>query len=232
MDAHALWERLRLGPDGLIPVVVVDAKDHRTLMLGYMNEEALAATIDRGLVTFWSRSRNTLWEKGETSGNALEFVSLRVDCDADALLVSARPLGPTCHTGASSCWYRRFDRGALVEDDGPEPTDDPFAALFAVIEDRKAGIGATSADGRSYVQTLMDKGVDKINEKIAEEGAELCRALRRESDERVAEEAADLLFHAFVGLAQRDLTLDAVARVLRRRAGVSGLDEKANRGAQ
>ncbi len=117
----ALWSSLRPDPAGLVAAVVQHADDGRVLMLGYMNEAALAATLTGGRVTFWSRSRDELWEKGATSGNTLALVSMRVDCDGDAILVQARPAGPTCHTGASSCFFTPIDaegrRGP--DDDGP-----------------------------------------------------------------------------------------------------------------
>jgi phosphoribosyl-AMP cyclohydrolase / phosphoribosyl-ATP pyrophosphohydrolase len=230
-----LWSTLApSGPDtgvGLVAAIIVHVDDGRVLMLGYMNREALAATLATGKVTFFSRSKQRLWQKGESSGHTLELRSIRVDCDGDALLITAAPRGPTCHTGASSCFFKplALDSAAYAEpDDGPAPSR-ALDQLWQTILDRKAGRGMTNAEGKSYVRSLLGKGPAKIDEKLREEAAELGHALREESDERVASEAADLLFHALVGLAARELDLADVAKVLRERHGLSGLDEKAGR---
>lgn len=231
----ALWSTLKPDPQsGLVAAIVTHAEDGRVLMLAYMNREALAATFESRKVTFFSRSKQRLWQKGESSGNVLALESLRVDCDGDALLIRATPRGPTCHTGASSCFYKPVDLDTASygdEDDGPVPARErpASAQLWATILARKAGRGMTNREGRSYVRSLLDKGVAKINDKIREEAGELAEALADESDERVANEAADLLFHALVGLAARDLEPADVAAVLRARHGLSGIDEKAGR---
>jgi phosphoribosyl-AMP cyclohydrolase / phosphoribosyl-ATP pyrophosphohydrolase len=247
MDASALWALLRPDPQGLVTTVVQHEHTGQVLMVGHMNAEALAATLARERVTFWSRSRSELWEKGATSGNTLRLRELRVDCDGDALLVRALPAGPTCHTGATSCFFRRVEGDgaqasaagasrtpsaceALPSDDGPPPGPDPtLAHVFAAILERQAGRGMTNAEGGSYVRRLLDQGAAKINAKITEEAAELAQAIAGESDERVASEAAGLVFHALVGLAHRGLHLHDVARVLAGRFGHSGIDEKAGR---
>jgi phosphoribosyl-AMP cyclohydrolase / phosphoribosyl-ATP pyrophosphohydrolase len=228
----SLWAQLSPDDRGLVVAVVQHATTDQVLMVGYMNEEALAATLERRRVTFFSRSRQQLWEKGEASGNTLHLEEVRVDCDADALLVRAQPVGPTCHTGATSCFYRRVEdpASALLEDDGPPPaTDAMFARVFGTVLERKAGRGATQAEGKSYVRSLLQAGVEKISAKVHEEADELCRAVAGESSERVAAEAADLVFHAFVALAHRDVHVRDVAAVFAQRFGRSGLDEKASR---
>jgi phosphoribosyl-ATP pyrophosphohydrolase/phosphoribosyl-AMP cyclohydrolase len=239
VDVEDLWATLRPDSAGLVAAIVVHDGDDRVLMLGYMNREALAATLSRGRVTFWSRSRKTLWEKGETSGHGLELRELRVDCDGDALLVRADPRGPTCHTGASSCFFRpvvaapepgpgETSAWSIGEaDDGPSRS--ALVETFATILARQRGEGMTQREGKSYVRSLLDHGVGRINEKIREEAEELCAALEDESDDRVASETADLLFHALVGLAHRGVDLGAIAKVLRARHGRSGIDEKASR---
>jgi phosphoribosyl-AMP cyclohydrolase / phosphoribosyl-ATP pyrophosphohydrolase len=233
LDASALWARLRPDARGLVTAVVQHDHTGQVLMVGHMNAEALAATLTHGRVTFWSRSRDELWEKGVTSGNTLRLCALRVDCDGDALLVRALPAGPTCHTGTTSCFFRRVegsDAAHLPHDDGPPPGPDPtLEQVFATILERQAGRGMTHAEGSSYVRRLLDRGAPTINGKITEEAAELCQAIEGESDERVASEAADLVFHAMVGLAHRGLHLHDVLRVLAARFGRSGLDEKAAR---
>lgn len=240
MTAQTLWASLAPNSDGLVAAIVTDVADGRVLMLGYMNADALAATLESGHVTFFSRSKGRLWMKGESSGNTLGLRSLRVDCDGDAVLIEAAPKGPTCHTGTTSCFFKpvALDSGSYAErDDGPTPSAPSnmqrdaaaLEQLWATILARKSGEGMTNAEGKSYVRSLLDKGPAKIDEKLREEAGELGQALREESDERVASEAADLLFHALVGLAARDLSPAEVAAVLRERHGLSGIDEKASR---
>lgn len=227
-DAALLWQQTKPDANGLVTAVVQHVDTGVVLMVGAMNREALALTLSRGRVTFFSRSRQTLWEKGETSGNALLLHDLRVDCDGDAVLVRARPLGPTCHTGASSCFFRAWRPPQLERDDGPAPGG-PRERVFEVVLARKAGLGMTQAQGKSYVRDLLAGGATRIAAKIREEADELARALEGESDDRVVAEAADLEFHAMVALALRDLGPDAVAAVLASRMGVSGIDEKSSR---
>ncbi|KIG14526.1 Phosphoribosyl-AMP cyclohydrolase [Enhygromyxa salina] len=233
-----LWSKLAPDASGLVAAIVVNANDDRVLMLGYMNREALAATLSTRKVTFFSRSRRQLWQKGESSGHTLELASIRVDCDGDALLVRAVPRGPTCHTGTTSCFFKTVDLpplgahepvGITGEDDGPGPSAGPIGSLWQTILDRKAGRGLTNRDGKSYVRSLLDGGVERINAKLREEAGELCDALSNETDARVLSEAADLLFHALVGLAARGLEPEQVAAVIRERHGLSGVDEKAQR---
>lgn len=238
---ESLWSTLAPDDKGLVAAIITHARDGRVLMLGYMNREALALTLDSGKVTFFSRSKQRLWQKGESSGNVLALESIRVDCDGDALVVAATPAGPTCHTGADSCFYKRLgisgeDLGTIVgEDDGPAPprhaTDPAVELLWSTILARKAGEGMTNAEGKSYVRGLLDKGIAKINAKIREEAEELAVALASESDEQVHKEAADLLFFALVGLAARDLEPAGVSAIVHERHGVSGIDEKASRGS-
>ena len=231
-----LWSTLAPDAAGLVAAIVVHVDDDRVLMLGYMSREALSATLRSRAVTFFSRSKRRLWTKGESSGHVLELVDIRVDCDGDALLVRARPRGPTCHTGASSCFFKPValppagddapvDYGA--RDDGPPPG--AIDQLWQTILERKAGRGMTNAEGQSYVRSLLDAGVAKINRKLREEADELAAALADEANDRVASEAADLLFFALVGLAARDLSPADVAAQVRARHGLSGIDEKAQR---
>ncbi len=232
--AGSLWVQLRPASDGLVPAIVQHAHTGQVLMLGYMNEQALAATLANRRVTFWSRSRNELWEKGLTSGNTLNLVDLATDCDNDALLVLALPKGPTCHTGRPSCFYKQIANGELHEQDEGLRPDTAVGTIinrvFATILERKQGLGTTSPTGKSYVRSLLTKGASKIGEKLREEAGELADALADETDDRVDSEAADLLFHTLVGLALRDRHPNDVAAVLAARHGISGIDEKAARG--
>ena len=211
---------------GLVPCIVQDAATEVVLMLAWMNAEALRRTRETGAVHFWSRSRQALWKKGETSGHTLAVVELRIDCDLDAVLVRARPAGPTCHTGATSCFFHRDTAvdGEMEDavDDGPPPPI--LHRLAQVIEARRA---ATAE--RSYTKSLLDAGMPKILAKIAEEHGELAAELPAGEDAKVVHETADLLFHVMVGLAARRIPLDAVLTELTRRFGTSGHVEKAQR---
>jgi phosphoribosyl-ATP pyrophosphohydrolase/phosphoribosyl-AMP cyclohydrolase len=197
----------------LTAAVVQHALTGRVLMLGYMDDEALQKTRESGDVWFWSRSKKRLWKKGETSGNVLRLVDIKADCDADAWLVRALPAGPTCHTGSQTCFGT----------DGKEPAPTELEALYQTIVERIAAPAGT----RSYVKQLVEE--KRVGQKIGEEANELAGEIPAGSKERVIAEAADLFFHALVGLAARDVTLEDVARELHRRAGTSGLDEKAAR---
>jgi len=211
---------------GLVPCIVQDAVTDVVLMLAWMNAEALRLTRETAAVHFWSRSRQALWKKGETSGHTLAVVEIRLDCDLDAVLVRARPAGPTCHTGATSCFFHRDAAvdGAMDDavDDGPPPPI--LHRLVQVIEARRA---ATAE--RSYTRSLLDAGMPKILAKIAEEHGELAAELPAGEDAKVVHETADLLFHVMVGLAARRIPLDAVLAELTRRFGTSGHVEKAQR---
>jgi len=183
---------------GLIPAIVQDADTGRVLMLGYMDEAALEATRATSRVTFFSRRRGALWTKGETSGNALVLVSIHVDCDRDALLVRARPLGPTCHTGSASC-FGEVPGGA-------------FDALEAVIAQR-----ATASPEESYTARLLQSGVARMAQKVGEEGVETAIAAMGDREDALVEEAADLLFHLAVllhakGKSLRDVEATLAAR--------------------
>ncbi len=214
-----MWD-LKLDEAGLVTVVVQDRASGEVRMLAHANPEALEATRRTGLAHFFSRSRGRLWKKGEESGNTLRVFEVWLDCDRDAVLYLVDPHGPTCHTGAPSCF---FDRKipSVTETDRGLPV---LAALAQIIERRKA----STAD-ESYTRSLLDKGPRKIGEKLREEADELANALESESDARVVSEAADLVYHALVGLKSRGLTMRDVSRELARRFGTSGHDEKASR---
>ena len=188
---------------GLLPTVIQDATSGRVLMLGYMNREALESTRESGRVTFFSRKRQALWTKGETSGNWLEPVEIHPDCDGDALLIRAIAHGPTCHTGETSCFGRP---------DNPNPGE-IIAELVDVIEARRADL----PDG-SYTAQLFRDGAARVSQKVAEEAVELALEAATGGD-RVADEAADLLYHVLVLLRATAVTPSQVARELARRRG-------------
>lgn len=204
---------------GLAPAVVQDAETGAVLMLAWMNAEAWQRTRDTGLVHFWSRSRQALWRKGESSGHELRVVELRLDCDRDAILVRARPHGPTCHTGRTACFFET--------DDGVDETP-PVAHIVDRLERVLQARRAATAQ-KSYTRSLLEAGMPKILAKIAEEHGELAAELPGGDAGKVVHETADLLFHVMVGLVARDIPIADVWRELGRRFGTSGHDEKAAR---
>jgi len=181
--------------DGLVPAIIQDQKTLKVLMLGYMNEEALRLTEETGNVYFWSRSREKLWMKGETSGNILRVKEIVDDCDSDAILVKVEPSGPTCHTGSVSCFSDAFLR-----------------KLECLIEDRKEKMPE-----RSYTASLFEKGLPEMCAKITEEASEVVAAAFNESDQRLAEESADLLYHMLVLLTEREMGMENVVEELKKR---------------
>ena len=187
--------------NGLLPGVVQDARTGAVLMLGYLNRESLQETIKRRRVVFFSRSRQALWEKGETSGNTLNLVSVVADCDNDALLLRVEPVGPTCHRKTPTC----FGDGQPPERDGL-----PFLAQLQDIIEKRI---AESPEG-SYVAKLYASGMKRMAQKVGEEGVEVALAAQSAGNEELVSEAADLLFHLALLLRARDLSLESVAREL------------------
>ncbi len=204
-------EELAFDADGLVAGIVQDADTGQVLMLGWLSPESLRLTRETGNVHFWSRSRRRLWMKGETSGNTLHLVDLAADCDGDALLLRVRPAGPACHTGTTSCF-----------DDGPGRRLQGFAGLEALWDVIAARAAARPAG--SYTTTLLDGGVDVAGRKVTEEATEVLLAAKdhetgNATDARLAEEAADLVYHLLVLLAERGVAPSSVMGELRRRAG-------------
>jgi phosphoribosyl-ATP pyrophosphohydrolase/phosphoribosyl-AMP cyclohydrolase len=190
--------------DGLVPAIVQDAESGAVLMMAYMNREALEQTIARGRAVFFSRSKQRLWEKGETTGHTLDVVDIALDCDNDTLLVTARPRGPACHNGTLTC-FGDAPRSAA--------TQIAFLAkLEGVIAQR-----ATEKPEASYTARLLDKGVQRVSQKVGEEGVELALAGAAQGEDKVIEESADLLFHMLVLLRARGITLGQVVRMLESR---------------
>jgi phosphoribosyl-AMP cyclohydrolase / phosphoribosyl-ATP pyrophosphohydrolase len=214
---------LKFDDRGLMPAIVQDFLTGQVRMCAFVNREAIARTVETGRATFFSRSRGALWEKGETSGNTLHVRELYVDCDADALLVMAEPAGNSCHTGQPSCFFRRLAADAIVDETVPASAF--LNRLEAEIQSRRA-----STAEKSYTKSLLEAGAGKIGDKVREEADEFARAIAAEGDDRVASEAADVLYHLMVGLASRGVPLRAVIDLLARRAGTSGHAEKASRG--
>jgi phosphoribosyl-ATP pyrophosphohydrolase/phosphoribosyl-AMP cyclohydrolase len=222
----AFLDAVTFDASGLVPVIAQEARTGMVRMVAWANREALELTASTKAAHFWSRSRKALWRKGESSGHTLAVREVRIDCDGDVVLYLVDPVGPSCHTGATSCFYRRASEdGALVEDDGPP---DPPALVLARVADVIAERRRTRPE-KSYVVSLLDAGFAKINGKISEEARELVEALPEGDPPHTAHEAADLLFHTLVGLEAAGVPLDDVMAELRRRFGISGIDEKASR---
>ncbi|MBG9940440.1 bifunctional phosphoribosyl-AMP cyclohydrolase/phosphoribosyl-ATP diphosphatase HisIE [Brevibacillus formosus] len=204
-------EKLRFDDKGLIPVIVQDAGSKTVLTLAYMNEESLQKSLATKETWFWSRSRQQLWHKGETSGHTQRIVSMRYDCDGDALVVMVEPNGPACHTGAYSC----FSQEVLTDTD-EEPVQADRFAILSELEELIAAREAERPEG-SYTTYLFEKGVDKILKKVGEEAAEVIIAAKNRSREELRYEASDLIFHLMVLLREQKLPLDEVLTELQRR---------------
>lgn len=189
--------------DGLVPAIVQDSVTKKVLMLGYMNQDAFDKTNETGKVTFFSRSKNRLWTKGEESGNFLNLVSIKNDCDNDTLLVQVNPVGPACHKGTGNCWAEDNEKGTL----------DFISELEDTIESRK------SADaGKSYVKSLLESGINKVAQKVGEEAVEVVIEAKDDNEELFLNESADLLFHYLVLLQAKGYKLEDVVKILQGRA--------------
>ncbi|MGJ1284389.1 bifunctional phosphoribosyl-AMP cyclohydrolase/phosphoribosyl-ATP diphosphatase HisIE [Sphingobacterium spiritivorum] len=185
--------------DGLVPVIVQDTQTLEVLMLGYMNEEAWQKTQAERKVTFFSRSKNRLWTKGEESGNFLHVISYHIDCDQDTLLIKARPDGPTCHTGSRSCFKTQYDQNFLFE-------------LERIVNNR-----FEHPSDESYVNRLRSRGINKIAQKVGEEAVETVIAALTETDKEFIDETSDLLFHLIVLLREKGFSLETIAKNLESR---------------
>ncbi len=190
--------------DGLVPAIVQDVDTGAVLMLAYMNRDALEQTLARKRAVFYSRSKQRLWEKGETTGHTLELVDVALDCDADTLLVTARPRGPACHNGTATCF-------------GDEPRTAAATIGFLAKLEAVVALRAQEKPEASYTARLLDKGINKVAQKVGEEGVETALAGVNESDQKVVEESADLLFHLLVLLRARGLPLARVVQELEKR---------------
>ena len=186
--------------DGLVPAVIQDYNTHKVLMLGFMNEEALQKTEELGMVTFYSRSKQRLWTKGEESGHFLLLKTIAVDCDNDTLLIKAEPVGPVCHTGADTCWSEK------------NHSDNFLVYLEEIINLRKL-----ASPEESYVAKLFSKGINKLAQKVGEEAVELVIEAKDDNEELFVNEAADLLFHYLLLLNAKGYTLQNITDVLQNR---------------
>jgi phosphoribosyl-AMP cyclohydrolase / phosphoribosyl-ATP pyrophosphohydrolase len=195
-----ILDNAKFGADGLIPAVIQDARTREVLTVAYMNKEALQLTLEKRETYFWSRSRQQLWHKGETSGNSQKVTKVSLDCDNDTVLVEVEPLGPACHTGSYSCF-------------GVEPElEGMLHELYSVIEERKE----KRPDG-SYTTYLFNSGLDKILKKVGEEATETIVAAKNADPQRFVSETGDLLYHLLVLLVERGVTLDEISKELKGR---------------
>lgn len=185
---------------GLVPVIIQDYLNLKVLMLGYMNQEAFDKTLQEKRVTFFSRSKNRLWTKGETSENFLELIDWKLDCDNDTILIKAKPLGPTCHKGTTTCFAEETDKGFLYE-------------LQQTISDK-----IDNNDENSYTNELYKRGINKVAQKVGEEAVELIIETKDNNDELFLNEAADLLYHYLILLKAKGFTLEDVETILKLRS--------------
>lgn len=228
----SLIDQLKFDDHGLVPAITRDAASGEVLMMAFMNAEAVQRTLETGRMHYYSRSRQKLWMKGESSGHVQEVEEIRFDCDADCLLVAVRQTGAACHTGHHSCFHRVWDEAGQARVEGEKTVDaaalyartDILDALYHVIQERRQ-----NRSQKSYVASLFDKGLDKILGKVGEEATELAVAGKGGEREEIVYEAADLFFHALVLLGYYDLPPERVYAELRRRFGLSGIAEKASR---
>lgn len=204
---------------GLVPAIIVDATTKGILMLAYMNEEAYQKTLETNQTWFYSRSRKGLWNKGETSGNTQEVVSIRLDCDQDTLLIEVIPKGPACHTGAETCFFDSIKQAKNQSD----YDDNIINEVLKQIKDRKQ----TPVEG-SYTNYLFDKGVDKISKKVIEEAGEVVIAAKNNDRDELIREVSDLLYHTFVMIEEQEVTLNDIKRELTKRFGKKS-DNKGDR---
>jgi len=197
---------LKYDEKGLIPAIVQDADTSAVLMMAYMNEESLNKTIKTGTTWFYSRSRQKLWNKGESSGNFQKVISIDYDCDGDTLLVKVVPQGPSCHTGEYSCFYRNITGETAFQ------SENMLRALYTIVKDRR-----DSPKEGSYTQYLFDKGVDKILKKVGEEASETIIAAKNQSKEELIYETSDLFYHLIVLLVNQGVELDDIMEELKKR---------------
>lgn len=208
-----LINTLKFDASGLIPAVVQNIETNEVLMVAYMNADTIKQTLETGRATFWSRSRQEVWVKGDTSGNYMYVKEVRVDCDCDCLVVLVNPAGPACHTGNRSCFFRKIEDGKLVEDAKEQTKTDVFAREQAVVMDRKE-----HPEEGSYTNYLFDKGEDKILKKVGEEAAEVVIAGKNRDKDEISYETADLIYHLTVMLVGNGMTWEDIYKEMERRS--------------
>ena len=208
-----LINTLKFDASGLIPAVVQNIETNEVLMVAYMNADTIKQTLETGRATFWSRSRQEVWVKGDTSGNYMYVKEVRVDCDCDCLVVLVNPAGPACHTGNRSCFFRKIEDGKLVEDSKEQTKTDVLAREQAVVMARNAPPAAGS-----HTNYLFDKGEDKILKKVGEEAAEVVIAGKNRDKDEISYETADLIYHLTVMLVDNGMTWEDIYKEMERRS--------------
>ncbi|MDK2919657.1 MAG: phosphoribosyl-AMP cyclohydrolase / phosphoribosyl-ATP pyrophosphohydrolase [Candidatus Petromonas sp.] len=202
-------KELKFNQQGLIPAVIQDYSNGKVLMVGYMNEKSLKLTIETRKTWFYSRSRQKLWNKGETSGNFQEVKTIKYDCDKDTLLIEVIPKGPACHTGEESCFYR-----SLLEDESSDDVN--RKEILDLLYDRIRGRKEENVQ-ESYTKYLFDKGIDKILKKVGEEASEVIIGAKNDNEEEIIYEISDLIYHLMVLLIEKNISLDAIRNELYKR---------------
>jgi phosphoribosyl-ATP pyrophosphohydrolase/phosphoribosyl-AMP cyclohydrolase len=212
-------DEFKFNEQGLLPAVIQDWLDGTVLMLGYMNQDAIGRTLATKSVHFWSRSRNKLWEKGETSGHKLLVKELFIDCDRDTILVKAQPIGPTCHTGERACFFSKLDgQGVPANEKSSEAFGGILDAILRTIRNRR-----DNPQPGSYTTKLFEGGHDRILKKVAEEAGEVLIAAKGGKKEEIVYEIADLFFHTLMVLGYHDISLQDIYQELGQRFGKSGI---------
>lgn len=217
-------DALRYDDQGLVAVIAQDAETGEVRMIAYADRAAIERTLETSEAHFFSRSRQKLWKKGESSGNTMSVREVWVDCDGDALIYLVDPAGPSCHTGKDTCFFRQLGTGGEPIEAAPASAAPTLLRLERILHERRA-----ASANESYTKSLFDGGPTKIDAKVREEASELGQALIGESKDRVASEAGDVLYHLLVGLALREISLRDLLEVLSKRFSRSGHEEKASR---
>lgn len=214
------WQKV----NGLLPVITQDIKTNEVLMLGYMNEEALNLSLETNFAHYFSRTKERIWKKGESSGHTQAIKEFLLDCDNDTLLLKVEQKGVACHTGRPTCFFQNLKSGQITQEIKEQIQYDIIDTLSHIIEERKL-----EKSQNSYVASLFNKGENTILKKVAEEAAEFCFASKDKDKNEIIYEAADLMFHLLVALSLNDVNFELVKNELKRRFGRSGIDEKNSR---
>lgn len=225
MNRDEFIKTVKFDEKGLVPVIAQDHVTGEVLMLAYANEEALRKTLSSGKVHYYSRSRKKLWLKGETSGHTQQVKQIFYDCDADTVLIKVEQTGVACHTGHRTCFFTEFKNDEIIEREDTVPGNASILdAVYSTILQRK-----DNPPPKSYVHSLMVKGIDAINAKILEEAGEVAQAGKEKQSQDIIYESADLIFHLLVLLGYKDICPQEVFKELKKRFGVSGIEEKESR---
>ncbi|RDU74488.1 bifunctional phosphoribosyl-AMP cyclohydrolase/phosphoribosyl-ATP pyrophosphatase [Helicobacter anseris] len=225
MDVNAIIQNLDWKKSPLIPSIIQDYKTLDVLMLGFVNQEALRLSIESGVMHYFSRTKNRIWKKGESSGNFQKIKEIKIDCDNDSLLFFVEQVGVACHTGSKSCFFKdvAFENKEVTPQEKKQ-NDDVLDSLYHILLERRLASSDTS-----YTALLFEKGINTICKKIAEEAGELLCEFKDANKDKIIYEASDLLYHLMVGLVYFNIHPDAILQELKRRFSFSGIEEKNNR---